>query len=253
MFSIKKLKIELNTSFIGQDIIYKDKTISTNDDIWKYVHKNHSEGILIISEEQKQGRGRRKTKWFSKKGKSLTFSFLLFPQIAIEKISLLPLLSGVSIVKGIYESTNILTGLKWPNDIYLNKKKLAGILIESRTINSKLAIVIGVGININETKSDIPISIRKQTISLCSHSGIEYEREFILASILNYFEKLYLYHLEEIVPIWKKYCIHINNEVSFHSTKKQINGKFLGITDAGFAQIEINGNNKIFSTGILDL
>ena len=74
----------------------------------------------------------------------------------LEKLGLLPLLTGVGICRGIKSGTSIQTGLKWPNDIMLNEKKVGGILIESRSTQNGLGVVVGVGLNINETTRDIP-------------------------------------------------------------------------------------------------
>ena len=123
MFSIEHLQAELKTEFLGREIKYLGEISSTNDDAWECFRKQAPEGTIIITDHQVQGRGRLQSKWSSVQGKSLTFSFLLLPDIAIEKLGILPLLTGVSIVKGIYAITNILSGLKWPNDIMISQKK----------------------------------------------------------------------------------------------------------------------------------
>ena len=111
--------------------------------------------------------------------------------MSCEQIGLLPLLTGISIVKGINSITNILPGLKWPNDIMLNRKKIGGILIESQTKNSRLGVVIGIGLNINESPNDIPDELLGQATSLYINSGEIFNRELILSAILNEFENLY--------------------------------------------------------------
>ena len=158
MFSISNIQAGLNTEFLGQQIKFINQTPSTNDDAWKCFHENGLEGTLIITNNQVNGRGRRKSKWSSTPDKSLTFSFLLIPDIPLENLELLPLLTGISIIKGIYKMTKIDVGLKWPNDIMINHKKIGGILIESNTVNNKLGVVIGIGININESENDIPFT-----------------------------------------------------------------------------------------------
>ena len=102
MFSIEHLQAELKTEFLGREIKYLEEISSTNDDAWECFHKQAPEGTIIITDHQVQGRGRLQSKWSSIQGKSLTFSFLLLPDLAIEKLGILPLLTGVSIVKGIY-------------------------------------------------------------------------------------------------------------------------------------------------------
>ena len=178
---------------------------------------------------------------------------MLHPEIGLEKLGLLPLLTGVSIVQGIKSITSIQTGLKWPNDIILNEKKMGGILIESRSIKNGLGIVIGMGLNINESITDFPEALREQTISLRIHSGEQYKCELILASILNEFEQLYIQQWDTIIPIWREYCIHQNSEVSFHTENELHHGIFKGISSLGHAKIQINGKTETFPSGMVVL
>ena len=253
MFSVERLRAGLNTKFLGREVTYLDKTPSTNDDAWKCFQNNAPEGTLIIADHQIHGRGRRQSKWSSVGGKSLTFSFVLLPEMALEKLSILPLLSGVSIVKGIHSITNILCGLKWPNDIIMSRKKIGGILIESHAGKQGLEVVVGIGLNINEAEDDIPNELQDLATSLHIDSGEEFGRELILSSILNEFENLYLNHWHDIIPLWQGYCIHENVEVTFHSNKKFHRGTFQGITNSGHARIQINGKTETFPAGMVKL
>ena len=253
MFSIEKIKAGLNTEFLGREVKYIETTITTNDDAWECFHKNEPEGTIIIADHQSQGRGRLQSKWSSTPGKSLTFSFLLLPEITFENLGILPLLAGVSIVKGIYTITNILLGLKWPNDIMASRKKMGGILIESRNREHDLGVVVGIGLNINESENEIPKELQDNATSLAIDSGEEYNRELILASILNEFENLYLHRWHEIIDLWQKYCIHENDEVTFHCDDEFHRGIFQGITETGHAMIQINGKTETFPAGMVSL
>ena len=117
MFSSENLMAELNTEFLGQDIICLPETNSTNKSAWEYIGKGCQEGTLLITDHQRDGRGRRQNKWVSTIGKSLTFSFILYPQTNLDQFGLLPLLTGVSIVKGIQSAVYIQAGLKWVVDL----------------------------------------------------------------------------------------------------------------------------------------
>ena len=253
MFSIEQLQAGLNTEFLGREVKYLKKTFSTNIDAWEYCQTQKPEGTLIIADQQAKGRGRRQNKWYSVEGKSLTFSFILLPEIDLEKLGILPLLTGVSIVKGIHNISNIPSGLKWPNDIMISRKKMGGILIESRTIKHRIRVVVGIGLNVNESEDDIPNKIQGQATSLHIESGEEFSRELILSSILNEFENLYLNSWYDIIPLWQEYCIHENDDITFHSNKKIHQGTFLGITETGHAMIQINGKTETFPAGMVTL
>ena len=253
MFYVERLRVGLNTKFMGREVKYLDQTPSTNDDAWDYFHNGSPEGTLVITDDQQHGRGRRKNKWFSTKEKTLTFSFILYPEIGLEKLGLLPLLTGVSIVQSIKSSTSIQTGLKWPNDIMLNAKKLGGILIESKTSQSGLGVVVGIGLNINETTHDIPNLLKDQATSLLIYSGASYSREKILSEILNEFERLYVQQWDPIIHIWGEYCIHRESEIAFHTEGELHQGVFQGISSFGHAEIHINGKTQTFPSGMVML
>jgi BirA family biotin operon repressor/biotin-[acetyl-CoA-carboxylase] ligase len=253
MISIDNLTTSLNTEFLGRQIKYMEETPSTNNDTWNFFQKNAPEGTLVITNNQIDGRGRRNSKWLSTPNKSLTFSFLLFPKKNLENLSLLPLLTGISIIKGIQNITKIKLGLKWPNDIMADQKKIGGILIESNSNDEELGIVIGIGININESEYDIPVEICNKASSLHVYSGKEFDLSLILSSILNEFENLYLNDWSQITTLWGQYCIHQDNEIVFHDNEKKIEGKFMGITNSGHAQIQLNGKLKTFSSGMIIL
>ena len=253
MFYVERLRAGLNTKFLGREIKYLNQTPSTNDDAWNYFHNGSPNGTLVITDDQQHGRGRRKNKWFSTKEKTLTFSFILYPEIGLEKLGLLPLLTGVSIVQSIKSSASIQTGLKWPNDIMLNGKKMGGILIESRSTQNGIGIVIGMGLNINESITDLSEIICEKSASLAMHSGKQYKIELILAAILNEFEQLYIQQWESIIPIWKEYCIHQDSEITFHTEKGLHQGVFQGVSSYGHAKIQINGKTQSFPAGMIML
>ena len=122
MFSSEHIQPYLNTEFLGRNIIFYPQTDSTNDDIWESFHSGVQEGTVIITDNQRKGRGRQSNTWFSTAGKSLTFSFLLTPASDLNNLGALPLLTGVSIVRSLKYTTAIETGLKWPNDVILDEK-----------------------------------------------------------------------------------------------------------------------------------
>ena len=253
MFSKELYQTHLKTKFLGRGMKYLSQTNSTNEDAWQYFRDGSPEGTLVITDNQQRGKGRRQNKWVSTKGKSLTFSFILQPELPLEKLGLLPLLTGVSIVKAIQSETSIQTGLKWPNDIMLNEKKMGGILIESKPSQNRLGVVVGVGLNINESITDFPESLSKQSSSLSMHTGEKYSRERILSAILNEFENLYQSQLDYIIPLWQEYCTHRGTSVIFHSENHRHRGIFQGINSLGHAEIKMNGKTKSFSTGMVTL
>ena len=253
MFSTELLQSHLKTNILGCKINYQPETNSTNIDAWNHIDNGCEEGTIFITDNQKHGRGRRQNKWVSTPDKSLTSSFILHPKTGLDKLGLLPLLLGVSIVHGIKSSVSIQTGLKWPNDIMLNGKKMGGILIESKTNQNGLGVVVGIGLNINETIQDIPSFLKDKATSLGIYSGASCSREHILSDVLNAFERLYLEQWATIIPMWREYCIHQGGEVTFHTENGRHQGVFQGISPYGHAKIQVNGKTETFPAGMVML
>ena len=253
MFSKELYQKYLHTTTLGREFNYHPQTNSTNEDAWRYTQNGSGHGSLVFTDTQTGGKGRRDNKWDSTPEKSLTFSFILHSELELEKMGLLPLLTGISIVRGIEFATAIQTGLKWPNDIMLNEKKMGGILIESKQTGHGLGVVVGVGLNINENAQDIPHTLRNNAISLTMFSRQTHSREQILSAILNEFETLYNNQMDSIISLWNDNCIHQDREVSFHSEKGKQQGIFQGISSLGHAEIQINGKTQTFPSGIVVL
>jgi len=243
------IQTNLKTSFIGRKIEYFSFTESTNDDAFEFINNNEADnGMLIITDNQTNGRGRRNNKWLSSPGNNLTFSLILTKSNDCD-LGLFSILSGVSIIKGIQKFTNINCTLKWPNDIILNNKKIGGILIETKHNNP--FFVIGVGLNVNQ--QEIPPEIETIASSIRIEKNNPIQREPLLAFILNEFENLYNHKPIKWIAEWKKYCDHLNKLVSFNHNNEIINGLFIDINDDGNAIINIEKQQMIISSGVLEI
>jgi len=247
MFFIPLFSSNLTTNKFGRKIEYLRTVDSTNQEAKRMIDKNYIQsGNIIISDEQTNGQGRRGDKWFSSPGKSLTFSLLIKNEDP-KLIQKLPLICGISAIKGIKQLTNCNCTLKWPNDIMYENSKLGGILIEQ----TKQHFIIGIGINVNDSTFDS--SIEKEASSLYSILGRPIQREPLLAFILNNLEQSLHLTLNEIIIKWESYCAHMNAFIKFHNANEIINAKFLGLNNEGFANMELNQEHKIFNSGVIQL
>ena len=245
------IETNLKTSRIGRNIEYYSFTDSTNDDAAELIKNNEAkDGMIIITDYQKNGRGRRNNKWISTPGDNLTFSLIL-KENNVKKLHLLSILSGVAIISGIREFTNIDCSLKWPNDIILNKKKIGGILIETKKINDDTYAVIGIGLNINQ--QEISEDLKSIASSLRIEKSHPIQREPLLAFILNEFETLYDSGIEEWTNLWKKNCNHLNKKIIFYENSNVIEGTFVNIDTNGNAIINTNSEQLSVTTGILEI
>ena len=185
------VQANLRTKTLGKVIEYYTQLDSTNEEAWEMIDEGAKPGTVIITDRQLSGKGRNGTKWQSKADRSLTFSVIIKPNNLSGSISgVFPLLSGVAIV-GALQDMHIDGGLKWPNDIMVKGKKIGGILCESRIQGKSIKwVVLGIGINVNETANDFGNDISGTATSLYLEVGNFIQRERLLAAILNHLEIL---------------------------------------------------------------
>jgi len=168
---------------LGRPLMYQAVTGSTNDDALKAARSGAPHGSVFIADEQTAGRGRRGHAWLAAPGESLLFSVLLRPKLELAQSSALTLAIGLSLRDAVAPLLESSPQLKWPNDLYVGGKKLAGILVESQLQGSELqAIVVGVGLNV--ATRDFPAEIRATATSLAL-LGANVTREALLLQILE--------------------------------------------------------------------
>lgn len=177
------------TNPIPANIIEIESANSTNDYLINQAENNELDNFTtIVAEEQLNGKGQIGNSWESEKNKNLTFSIYTKPAIEIQDMFLISKSISISLIKSLL-TYNIKAKIKWPNDIYVDDKKIAGILIENQFIGSKIKhSIIGVGLNINQTvfKSDAP-----NPISMKNLTSIELSTNEVLSNILLAFTNTY--------------------------------------------------------------
>jgi len=157
------------------------------------------EGTLIVADRQTSGRGRFGRAWSSDPGVGLYFSLVLQPRRPAVEMLALTLAAGVGVARGIGDHCGLTCDIRWPNDIMLEGRKLAGVLIEGEIENGRLErAILGVGINVNQDA--MPEEIADIAISLKEATGAEYLREALLETILKRLEQSYDMLLEQGAP-----------------------------------------------------
>ncbi len=234
MFNIEEFDIKLDTDFVGRNFIYSDEVESTNSVLLNSKEFSQN-GTVLLAEFQSKGKGRKDRVWISNAGQNLTFSILLKSDLKDYKLSLINLGASIAVAQGIENLFQLDAELKWPNDILVNKKKIAGILIESSSKGSKLnKVVIGIGINVNQPnfpgKFDIqPTSIRREFHELVN-------RERLLSEILNNFEDILLIIKSDpnkILNDWRSRCKMIGEKIKIVEGDKIKVGIFDDIDENG--------------------
>ncbi|MCX6967404.1 MAG: biotin--[acetyl-CoA-carboxylase] ligase [Verrucomicrobia bacterium] len=176
---------------IGREIVVMTETGSTNDEATQLGRAGAADGLVLFAERQTAGRGRLGRKWESAAHQGLWFSLLLRPAFALADWSRLTTWAAVGIARGIEEALpGCRAAIKWPNDIYLGGKKAVGILCESVAGPCGYAVV-GIGVNINHTRSDFPEELHTKATSLRETSGAPLERHTVAAALLRQLDALY--------------------------------------------------------------
>ncbi len=158
------------------------ETESTNALALSAIDDGAAEGTAFVADAQSAGRGRREAggrrrQWFSPAGKNLYLSVVVRPVIALEKSAALTLAVGAQVVELLRTSTAVDVQLKWPNDLYVDGKKLGGILTEGVTGREGLdAVVVGLGLNVNVADDEFPGELRPIATSLCEQTGERHDR-----------------------------------------------------------------------------
>ena len=238
----------LRTKTFGKEIAYYQRLESTNLESWELIdEKSASHGMIVITDNQTNGKGRRGNTWFMSPSKGLAMSIVLIKSMKIEDAELIPLVAGVAMVKAL-KTRGMNPKLKWPNDIFIDDKKCGGILCESRVSNNLInSMVVGIGLNVNETVNDFPKEIRPNASSIFINTGSTIQRELVCAIFTTYFERA-LHDLKSAVASWSDYCLHLNRELSFSHKQNKYSGIFKGLNEKGHAILDINGKIETFGS-----
>jgi BirA family biotin operon repressor/biotin-[acetyl-CoA-carboxylase] ligase len=237
MFNFESFDIKLETEFVGRNFIYCDEIDSTNSEMLANKHKYKKSGTILLAEKQLKGKGRKDRIWQSAKGLNLTFSILLARDIVSElNINQLNLAASLTVAQAIENLYQSRTELKWPNDVLINGKKVAGILIETTVKGSKIErVVIGFGINLNQIVFQGDFNYPPTSLKL--ESGVNIDRELVLAEILNTFEEL-LMNLQTkpklILEEWRAKCKMIGDKITITDGENSKSGTFYDIDDDGY-------------------
>jgi BirA family biotin operon repressor/biotin-[acetyl-CoA-carboxylase] ligase len=181
------MHFQIGEGNLGRYVYFYDEVTSTNDVARRLAEENASEGTVVVSRKQSNGRGRNRRHWFSPVG-GLWFSLILRPRNG-ENLTLIPLLSGVAGARAIMHVTDLKVWLKWPNDLIVENRKLGGILVETMLSKSVPVVIVGVGINVRNSFAESSEPLRT-AISL-HDLGREIEELDVLKNLMHEFEWRY--------------------------------------------------------------
>ena len=178
------LQRRLRTAIFGHRIFYYPEIGSTNDRAMELAAAGEPEGALVLAERQTRGRGRRDRAWTSPARLGIYTSLLLRPNIPASRAPLFTLMAAVATARGLGEACGLDARIKWPNDVMVAHRKIAGILGEVRGSDPLIhGMVIGIGVNINHHANDFPPELSRCATSVRMETGSPRDRPTILAAI----------------------------------------------------------------------
>ena len=187
-----ELRAHLTGAVIGREIIVLQQTASTNDAILEIAPKNSREGLVLFAEYQTAGRGQRANRWESAPGKGLWFSVLLRPKIDINNSPRLTAWAAEAISKTIQKEFCLKTTIKFPNDIQIGGRKVAGVLVEMRAQEKAPHLAVcGIGINVNQVLEDFPEELQGRAISLAMALDRQVDRDKFAVALLRNLDRTY--------------------------------------------------------------
>lgn len=232
-----ELQSMLQTRWIGNRLEYFDETDSTNIRARKLAEEGAPHGTLVVADSQRTGKGRRGRAWISPRGVGIWMSLVLRPPICPAGASMLTLVAGMAVVKGVRKSTGLKAMIKWPNDAILSGKKICGILTEMSTEEDRIRYVItGIGINVNV--SSFPEEIAEKATSLKEELGEAVKRSLVIAAVAEAFEEFYdsflkTHDMSCLMEDYNKALVNRNRQVTVLDSRGQYQGRALGIDPEG--------------------
>jgi len=223
-----------------KEVIYFDEIGSTNE----YAKEVKREATLIIAEDQKKGKGRKGSKWYSEKLKDLLFSLTLKPHLPYSKLPLFNIIGTLAVAIAVRKLYGLDARTKWPNDVLLKGKKLCGVLVEFvAELDVVDLLILGIGVNVNSHPNV------KGATSILKVIGREVDRLQLLIEILSTLEKLYNDlkegRFKDIQDMWKVHSFHYGKEIAIERKNGSLKGKAKGIDEDGNLVLQTGNSRKI--------
>ncbi len=192
---VEELRRERQGRLIGGKILFFEQIDSTNIMARAQALNGVPEGLVVLADAQAQGKGRLSRSWVSPPGVNLYLSIVLRPELSPEKIPQLTIVAGIAAAKALQKVSGLEIKIKWPNDLFVQGKKVAGILAEQEPLQK--FVVLGIGVNINWEEAEIPPDLQATATSLYLAAGHKFSRADVAWAICENIEKEYVFFLKE--------------------------------------------------------
>jgi len=239
IITVTRISARLHSSIIGKQIVCLNETISTNNDAFRMAGEGADEGTVVVADKQTNGKGRLGRRWTSPPRVNLYCSVILRPSCSPHEAPQLTFLSAVAVARAIELETALKPQIKWPNDVLINGRKVAGLLNEmSAETDAINFVVLGIGVNLNMTAEQFGDDVRYPAASILTESGKMLDRSAFAATLFNELDKLYAQYVDHgFGPVrdeWQQRCIATGRLIA-------INDGVTDIAQGSFAGIDVSG------------
>lgn len=244
---------------ITHRIIHHNVIGSTNDEAKRLAASGEKDGTLITADTQTAGRGRMGRVWFTPPDSAIAMSLILRPATSEIHLAQLSLLGGLAVAEGIEAVTGLKPQLKWPNDVLIEDKKVAGVLAEASFDGNKVEwVVLGIGINVNAAP---PPEVILETPATCLRpwTGREINRAELMRAVLDHFDSHYYsadagLGSETLTKEWKARLAYLGKPVRVVTAIGWVEGALRGVTSAGNLTMRLaDGSHREFLAGDVHL
>ena len=239
IFNIEEIAAQLNTAVMGRYLICLDETASTNANAFRLAEEGAAEGTVVIADAQSGGKGRLGRVWSSPPGVNLYCSIVLRPSVKPYEAPQLTFLSAVAVARSIEQVTGLKPEIKWPNDVLIGGKKVAGLLNEmSAETDGINFVILGIGVNLNMSTGQFPPDLRSPATSLLIEAGHPVGRVRFVTQLLSELDMLYTQFLThgflQVREEWQQRCnAHGREVVVSNGGADVVKGMFGGIDGDG--------------------
>jgi BirA family transcriptional regulator, biotin operon repressor / biotin---[acetyl-CoA-carboxylase] ligase len=239
-----EIRSRLSTRVIGREVLCHEQLASTNLTAMELGEAGAAEGLVVIAEQQTAGKGRLGRRWESPAGVNLYLSILLRPAMPPWEVPRLTFLSAVAAARALQDVTDLKVEVKWPNDLLVNGKKIAGLLNEmSAESDAVHQVVLGLGLNINMTADQFPSELRYPATSVWLEKGTLTSRLDVVVALLEHFDRLYAeflrYGMEPVRQAWQELFTMLGKVVRVESGPASLKGMVAGIDEEGALLLQL--------------
>ena len=232
------LSLVSENKVIGREIRVFKETGSTNDVVEKLARDGVPEGVVVFAESQTKGRGRLGRKWLSPPGKGLWFSVLLRPNLQPQATTQLTVAAATALTRGIRAQSSLKPEIKWPNDVLIKGRKVAGILTELRAELDRVKyVILGIGVDVNLNAGEFPTDLRKVATSLKVEAGRAIARSQLAAALLRQLDRAYArvcdHQFAGVADEWEEQCSTIGRRVTIRVGDRLFQGRAESLDDDG--------------------